>query len=339
MATGDKEFFVGEEAQERRGMLKMSTPISCGEVVNWMDMERLWNHTFYNELKIEPEAHPMLLTEVALNSMKNREKATEVLFESFAVPGLYIATSAVLGLYSSGQTTGLVVESGKDVTMTVPIFEGYTLTRHIHKSKIAGEAITRYLNSLLMARGYNFTTVNEIDIVNFMKESICFTATDYESALDNCKSGHDTAVKYPLPDGQDILVHEERFKCTELMFNPMLFNADPQATGLDKMCFESIGKCDAEIRKEMYRYMLLSGGNTLFNGVAARIQSGIQGLYKAKYPNEPVVATKVVENVERMYATWLGGSMLGVLPMFPKMWISRAEYTEHGPSIVHTKCF
>eukprot|EP00668_Euglena_longa_P048304 GGOE01065372.1.p1 GENE.GGOE01065372.1~~GGOE01065372.1.p1 ORF type:complete len:386 (+),score=98.19 GGOE01065372.1:110-1267(+) len=339
LATGDKEFYVGEQAQEKRGMLSMNIPVSCGEVVSWVDIERLWNHTFYNELKIEPEAHPVILAEVALNTMRNREKATEIMFESFALPGLYIAVSSVLSLYSSGQTTGLVVDSGRDITMTVPIFEGYTLTRHIMRSKIAGQAVTQYLNALLMERGYNFTTVNEMDIVNYMKENVCYTAPDYVAALQRTRSGQEVPIKYPLPDGQDILLNEERFRCTEVMFDPTMYNADPKAIGLDKMCFESIGKCDADIRKEMYRYMMLSGGNTLFTGVGQRIQLGIQGLYKAKFPNEPMVPTKVVENVERMYATWLGGSMLGVLPMFHKMWISKADYNEHGPGVVHTKCF
>jgi len=339
MATGDKEFYVGDVAQEKRGCLAVTNPVESGEVVNWVDMERLWNHTFFNELKIEPEAHPIILTEVPLNPQKNRETTTEIMFESFAVPGLYVGVSSVLSLYSSGQTTGLVVDSGKDVTMTVPIFEGYTLTRHIHKSKIAGRAITDYLNSLLMARGYNFTTANEMDIVNYMKESICYTANEYEAAMDQAKTGQANVVKYPLPDGQDIVLNEERFKCTELLFDPSMYHTDQAAIGLDKMCFESIGKCDAEIRKEQYRYVMLSGGNTLFDGLGYRIQNGIHNLYKAKYPHEPPVATKVIANTERMYATWLGGSMLGILPMFHKMWISRADYAEHGPGIVHTKCF
>uniref|UniRef100_A0A7S1N705 Actin n=1 Tax=Eutreptiella gymnastica TaxID=73025 RepID=A0A7S1N705_9EUGL len=339
MATGDKEYYVGDLAQEKRGCLAMSNPIQAGEVVNWTDMERLWNHTFYSELKIEPEAHPCLVTEVPLNPLPHREKTAEIMFESFAVPGLYLAVTSVLALYSSGQTNGLVVDSGKDITMTVPIFEGYTLTRHIHKSKIAGQAITNYLNSLLMARGYNFTTANEMDIVNYMKESICYTALNYDEALEQSKADPSTAVKYPLPDGQDIVIAEERFKCTELMFDPSMYDVDKNALGLHSMCFESIGKCEAEMRKEQYRYIMLAGGSSLFEGLGKRIQTGIQSLYKQKFPNEPTVNAKVVVNVERMYATWLGGSMLGIFPMFHKMYISREEYTEHGPSIVHTKCF
>eukprot|EP01004_Peranema_trichophorum_P005152 NODE_4023_length_1242_cov_50.784629_g3533_i0.p1 GENE.NODE_4023_length_1242_cov_50.784629_g3533_i0~~NODE_4023_length_1242_cov_50.784629_g3533_i0.p1 ORF type:complete len:215 (+),score=54.01 NODE_4023_length_1242_cov_50.784629_g3533_i0:58-702(+) len=168
LATGDAEYYVGDAAQERRGYLVMDNPIKEGEVVNWTDIERLWSHTFYNELRIEPEAHPVLLSEVALNPSKSKEKTAEIMFEAFAVPGLYMAVTSVLALYSSGQTTGLVIDSGKDKTMTVPIFEGYTLTRHICKSGVAGQAITNFLNKLLTDRGYNFTTANELDIVNFI---------------------------------------------------------------------------------------------------------------------------------------------------------------------------
>eukprot|EP01001_Neometanema_parovale_P006313 NODE_2682_length_1363_cov_118.131452_g2548_i0.p1 GENE.NODE_2682_length_1363_cov_118.131452_g2548_i0~~NODE_2682_length_1363_cov_118.131452_g2548_i0.p1 ORF type:complete len:392 (-),score=57.69 NODE_2682_length_1363_cov_118.131452_g2548_i0:100-1275(-) len=337
MATGDKEYYVGDQAQERRGCLSVTIPVHNGEVVNWKDMERLWNHTFYNELRLVPEDHPVILTEPPLNPNSHREKTTEIMFEGFAVPGLYLSVSSVLSLYSSGQTSGLVVDSGKDVTMTVPVFEGYTLTRHICKTTVAGKAITDYLVQLLMERGYNFTTTNEIDIVNYIKETICYVATDYEEALENSQDSN--SVKYQLPDGQDIILNEERFKCTECIFNPSMMPIDPNAMGLDVMCFDSIGRCDTEIRKEMYKYIMCSGGTTLFDGLAKRIGSGMHNLYKHKYPNEPVVPMRIVDNVERMYASWLGGSMLGILPMFHKMWITREEYQEHGPSIVHTKCF
>eukprot|EP01012_Entosiphon_sulcatum_P024012 TRINITY_DN29174_c0_g1_i1.p1 TRINITY_DN29174_c0_g1~~TRINITY_DN29174_c0_g1_i1.p1 ORF type:complete len:414 (-),score=51.89 TRINITY_DN29174_c0_g1_i1:39-1253(-) len=357
IATGDHEFLVGNLAQERRGCLLTNRPVVGGVVQDWRDMERLWNHAFYNELKIPPENQPVLMTEPPLNPAHCRERTTELLFESFGVPGLYLAVSSVTSLYAAGLTTGVVVDSGRDVTLTVPVFEGYTLTRHIHRSNIAGQAVTERLLQLLADRGYNFTTANELDIVNYIKETICYVSTDPDVTA-NAQRGSDAGtptfsgmngntVRYPLPDGQDIVLNEERFLCTEPLFTPAeeqdniskRATGDENGCGVDRMCFGSIGKCDTEIRKEMYKAVVLGGGTTLFSGFGARLADGLHSLYKHKYPNEPVISMKVIENAERMYAGWLGASMMGVLQMFPKMWISRSDYSEFGPSIVHSKCF
>ncbi|KAL7747240.1 centractin- actin- protein of the dynactin complex [Sorochytrium milnesiophthora] len=341
------DFFIGRKAQELRGLLKINYPMEHGVVTDWDDMERVWQYLYTEELKTLSEEHPVLLTEAPLNPKQNREQQAQILFETFNVPALFTSVQAVLALYASGRTTGLVMDSGDGVTHAVPVYEGFAIPHAIRRIDVAGRDVTEYLQMLLRKAGYPFHTSAEKEVVRIIKEKTCYVALN--PAKEEKEASHAVSGVVPtgaastrgpgdfvLPDGKvvkltpDHKMGVERFRAPEILFSPDLVGLE--YPGISQVVVDSINKTDLDLRKNLFGNVLLSGGSTLFQGFGDRLLSEMQKLANAD------TKIKIFAPPERKYSTWIGGSILANLSTFKKMWVSAEEYQE-DPDIIHKKAF
>ncbi|OIT34785.1 actin-101 [Nicotiana attenuata] len=258
------------------------------------------------------------------------DDSPKAVFES--VVGRPRHTGVSVGMGQKDAYVGIVVESGDDLTHTVPIYEGHALPHAISRLDLAGRDLTDYLYKLFWESSYNGRFNVRTDTICHMKKKIAYIALDFEQEIEKVKNCSKSVEKgYELPDGQVINIGAERFRCPEVLFQPSLVGM--QATGIHEKAYNSIMRCDVDIRKDLFSNIVLSGGSTMFSGIPERMVKEITALAPSG------MKIKVVAPPERKYGAWIGGSILASLCTFEQMWITKGEYDEIGPSIVHRKCF
>jgi actin-related protein 3 len=357
----DLDFFIGEEAAVKRADYNLDYPVRQGVVANWDRMEQFWQRAIYQYLSCDPEEHFFMTTEPPLNTPENRENTAEVFFETFNVPGLYIAVQAVLALCASlltksdksskGQVTGTVIDSGDGVTHTIPVVEGYVIGSCIKHIPLAGRDVTNFMMNTLRDRQESIINVPDfaLEIAKKIKEKFCYVSPDlvkeYEKYDKEPSRFREFKVKNPKDKKEyTIDVGYERFLGPEIFFSPEIFSSDftdPLPDVVDK-CIQA---CPIDARRPLYNYITLSGGSTMFKHFVKRLERDVKRKVKQrwdytakKYPDlalKPIPVNVVTHPFQR-FAVWFGGSMLASQPEFLGYFHTKAEYQEKGPRIARS---
>ncbi|XP_036272501.2 actin-like [Pipistrellus kuhlii] len=325
-----KVWFIGDEVQKQRGRLNLAYPVSRGEVTNWEHMEKIWHHTFYQVLRVAPEQHPMLLTDLPSNSKANKERMAQVLFETFSMPALYIVNQGVLSLFSAGLTSGTTIECGEGMTHFVPVFEGCPLHLSTMQMDVAGQDITLYLMQLLSRRGNSLLGIGDREYIRGMKEKCCYVALDFDKEKAAALSVS-LVHKHQLPDGREVEFGMEHFLCMEALFQPDFIGRN--SLGAHMIALRSISSCSPALQKTLFRNVLLSGGTGSSPSLRARMQQELSALVS------PTTNVKVSTCPSSVYSAWVGGSVLCSLSTFKDMWVTIEDYYEKGPSALSERSF
>ena len=268
---------VGQEANKLRSYLELSYPMENGIVRNWDDMKHVWDHTFYDQLKIDPTNCRILLTEPPMNPTSNRKKMLEYMFEEYKFHSVQVSIQAVLTLYAQGLVTGVVVDIGDGVTHICPVYDAYALSSLNRRLDIAGREVTRYLTKLLLLRGYAFNHTADFETVRMLKEKMCYIAYNCEQEKNLAEETTFLTENYTLPDGRIIKLGAERFEAPEVLFQPHLI--DVEKHGIAEMLFNTIQSADVDLRPELYKHIVLSGGSTMYPGLPSRLEREVKQLY------------------------------------------------------------
>ncbi|VDN58126.1 unnamed protein product [Dracunculus medinensis] len=353
----DLDFFIGDEAfSPNAANYSVKYPIRHGIVEDWDLMERFWEQCIFKYLRAEPEDHYFLLTEPPLNTPENREFTAEIMFESFNIPGLYIAVQAVLALAASWKKrdvsnrplTGLVVDSGDGVTHCIPVAEGYVIGSCIKHIPIAGRDITYFIQQILREREPTISADQSYEVAKAIKEKYCYVCPDilreftkYDADISKwvkTYQGINNITEKPFT----VDVGYERFLGPEIFFHPEFANAE-FTESISETVDAVIQQCPIDVRRGLYENIVLSGGSTMFKDFGRRMQRDIkrisdarlalsEELSKGNLKPKPIDVQVISHKMQR-YAVYFGGSLLGSTPEFYQVAHTKAEYMEKGASI------
>lgn len=318
-----KDYYIGNQMKGQMCALRLDYLIKDGVIQNWDKMEKMWGYLFKDQLNVDPLEYNIILTQPLMNSKDEKEKMAQIMFETFNVPSLYLAYSIDLSFYSSFKGSGLFIDLGANSTQISAFLDYVPIPYKFERLYYGGNAITDYLFDLFHRNSKMFYNDKNKSSVEDIKEKACYVALDFDDEIKSVEP-----FTYTLPDNKDITVRDERILATEAIFKPSLINKD--VLGLHQICNKIIESC-GDNKKELYNYINISGGNSLFEGLRKRLEKEIKNT--AKYDEQEEV--RVIKSEYGKFSVWMGGKILSEISTFENLLITKEMYEESGCSIIY----
>jgi actin-related protein len=300
-------------------------PIQKTKIIEWDDFELYLDNLFTNELKIKPEEYGIFMTEPPLTLKSSRERLTEILFEKFNTPFIFITNGAVLSSYGAFKYSGFVLDCGYDSSTIVPISNGYPYSSCIQTIDVGGKDVSEFLIKLLVKKGYDEKKIKKY--IKEIKENCCYIENDNNKNNKKIK-------KFNLPDGTEIELDKERILSTEVLFHPEMINKT--VGGVANTFCSSVSAIDHLTKKKFEgNNLIIAGGSTLLDGFSDRLKVEIGRYYGGKYKDR----MDIINIKERNNLQWIGASTYSLMQIFKGLCTSKDEYNSFGAAAVHNKCF
>ncbi|ORY29990.1 53 kda brg1-associated factor b [Naematelia encephala] len=388
-----RKYFVGENGPGlwRAGM-EVDNFMVDGVVHDPEPASHLLHHVLHERLGVDPTEHPLMITEPAWNTQKAREALAQMAFEGEKVPAMYLGSAGVLSSFAAGKPTALVLDVGYANSSAVPVVDGYALRAGTMRQPLGSALLVNQLHHhftnptpsrafplsltprqliakrdpadsvqpkpLLREDRAPHTTASwrlwaeQFQVVDSWKEAcgeiVNTRGFDFASAKELPQT------LYEFPDGYHQYFGEERYRFTEMLFDPKnYFNQtiEPPAVlrtvvsgphshslkdlvPLHQLVHDSIMACDVDVRAALLQNIVVVGNTSLTRGLCERLDFELAGLL----PGQKIKIHSPTIPFERKYSSWLGGSVLASLGTFHQLWVTKDEYEEHGMSIVNQRC-
>ncbi|BEI81562.1 hypothetical protein CcaverHIS002_0207220 [Cutaneotrichosporon cavernicola] len=391
---GKRKFFFGDDGVSVwRKDMEIGSFMVDGIVNDAEAAGQMLSYVLRSRMGVDPTEHPLMLTEPAWSTPASRETLAQLAFEGEGVPAMYFGSSGVLSAFAAGKPTALVLDVGYANSSAVPVVEGYALRAGTMRQPLASSLVlaqlhhhfqtptpTRAFPLSLLPRQLIARRDTSVDPGTQPHPGLredrgedttaSWRAWAEQGVVENWKEacselvsarGFDirTAtnlpqVLYEFPDGYQQYFGEERYRFTEMLYDPKnyfdqsyeppaLLRATPSsdhshslkdAVSLSQLVHDSIMACDVDVRAALLQNIVVVGNTSLTRGLTERLDVELATLM----PSQKIKIHSPSIPYERKYSAWLGGSVLASLGTFHQLWVTKDEYEEHGMNIVHQRC-
>jgi actin-related protein len=319
---GSKQIYVGNEVLKSIGLYKLSYPLENGDVVDWESFEALLSYAFY-QLRVDSSIVNILFCINPSMPVETRKKICQIFLEKYQVMAYYPIRAELLPMYSGGFNTGVVVDIGMSCTRITPIFEGFIIKHAVQFLPLGGNTLDTYMRKRLAKLGIGVESASQREVLRILKERACFVSLNLQNDLADLSLLED---EYTLPDGSTIKIGEDRVMIPELFFQPQLngIECDPLHVAIIKV----VDACEVDLRRALLEKIFLSGGSSMFPQFETRLEQEI--LDELNRIGKLDQSVRILASRERMFANWIGGSILAMIPDFQKNWLTRSAYYKDG---------